>query len=250
MIEYSESIVTFLDLLGFKRIVCDEPDPNRVNAILERLTTATHFDADIAEDIDLKTICVSDCVIRSVRVSRDLQIPVLQCELSELIHIQANLLSCGYVVRGGVTIGKIFMDGNRVFGPAYQRAVQLEKEACNPRIIIDDALVEEFRKCPEALGGADSTCAREELARLMRPDRDGKWFVDYLRCFEAECDDADEYAQFLRAHKRLVCDGLAANLDDKHTQAKYVWLGRYHDSVVAEFAEQSLGSCGVRNCEP
>jgi len=44
----------------------------------------------------------------------------------------------GFFLRAGVTVGDIYHDENMVFGPALNRAYQLEDAGKYPRIVLDE----------------------------------------------------------------------------------------------------------------
>lgn len=51
--------------------------------------------------------------------------------------LQCSLFYKGIVIRGGISIGDLFIEGNKIFGPALIRAYKLEKKAIYPRIVVD-----------------------------------------------------------------------------------------------------------------
>lgn len=58
----------------------------------------------------------------------------------------------GFLIRGGVTVGKVVHDSRLVFGPGLIKAYELESTvAVYPRVVVDDAVASEFSKTPFGL---------------------------------------------------------------------------------------------------
>ncbi len=53
-IEYSYSIVTYLDLLGFRDLVNSESDANKINEVLNKLRKNAEVPQDMAKPMSLK----------------------------------------------------------------------------------------------------------------------------------------------------------------------------------------------------
>jgi len=55
-----------------------------------------------------------------------------------------DLLTMGFLTRGGVTVGNLYHKENMIFGPALIDAVTLEKEAIYPRLVCSHVLMTDF----------------------------------------------------------------------------------------------------------
>lgn len=77
----------------------------------------------------------------------------------------------GWLLRGGITIGELFVDNVMVWGNTLLRAYELEdKIVIYPRVIIDDKVVEYIHQGDSAYD-------------FIRYDKDGFDFVNYLTNF-------------------------------------------------------------------
>ena len=126
------------------------------------------------------------------------------------------------MMRGGITIGKLYIDSDFVWGPALVRAHYLESSVANyPRVVIDSVVrdfgdltlsttrllktfglpVEEhlFEKA-ERFKKSDyykiSLALKENLESLFLQDSDGVYYLDYLgqdisSCKYSKCESAD-----------------------------------------------------------
>jgi hypothetical protein len=244
-VTYSDSLVTFLDLLGFGDLVEKEPDANKISEVLNTLRDEAGERPDLAEFMELKQLFFSDSVIR-VRQSGGcdgITSPGLQHELLMLAHSQARLIDKEIVVRGGITFGKVFLSDDRVFGPAHQKAYRLEsKAALHPRIVVDSELLERFVGYPEGGGNLEFADAYGEVYGLLFKDDDGEWFLDYLRTMSSEFDHYEDYWDFLERHKELIIMRLAEYQDSERILAKYRWLGNYHNAVIDEFSPNTFSA--------
>jgi hypothetical protein len=64
-------------------------------------------------------------------------------------RICLGLLHLGFLTRGGITVGQLYHEDNMIFGPALNRAHEIEsREAVFPRIVCDHALIELLEKDP------------------------------------------------------------------------------------------------------
>jgi hypothetical protein len=160
-------------------------------------------------------------------------------ELLDLLHAQGELIGNGVLVRGGVAFGDIEWEQDRVFGPGFIEAYEMEsKFAVYPRIAVSPSLLRAFAD------GSLPFVHHHNLAEEARSVReivaqsdDGVWFVDYLRAFRSEIDPSD-YPGYLRNHRSLILNladllkKSGAGLSSLALKAN--WLAKYHNAVIAE----------------
>ena len=153
-IVYEQMIVTFIDILGFKKLI-DSKDPIDIKRILDAFTAFKnlsewcHKTGDPNKDV-FNSISVSDCIIRLTRIPEGHTInDMIKCEINVLAHIQLNLLAEHQILfRGGLTFGDVYFSYDTrltsFFGPAYLRALDIEsKFASYPRVVIDSKIPHE-----------------------------------------------------------------------------------------------------------
>lgn len=247
MAKYRHGIVTFLDLLGFAAAVNGGTSPDDILKMMKAVRKASHEDADTKKVVKIEYLCISDCMIRSLHLENPSKVtaPELQQELLDLVHMQCQLIWNGYPVRGAVTHGDIYFKGKTLFGPAYQKAYLLEKEANTPRIIVDPQVIADFIGYPEGRGDLTFGNAQEELHGQIRRDVDGQWFVDYLRSVQTETEYDEDYLKFLLAHRKLISERIKTHGHDSKVLSKYQWMRGYHNLVVGELADAWFDFCGV-----
>lgn len=138
---YECRIVSFFDTLGWRQQIQEAgDDPRRIArlASVPRLFSSAVMEmAKRAEGAQMTAF--SDAVIVSVPYDADR----LLWNLQGLATVQLGLALSGFWVRGATTVGHLVHDPNIVFGPALNRAYELENQsAIYPRILIDPLIPE------------------------------------------------------------------------------------------------------------
>ena len=139
----------------------------------------------------------------------------------------------GFLLRGGITFGKIRHDHNKCFGPAMNRAYLLESEtAVYPRILIDGFALKELAKDKFIHNSIE----------FISPDKsDGLLFLDYLsqKAYFEENDNYHDfegnrldYNQFLKNLKILITDNLEQYNNNEKVLEKYQWYKEYYNDTI------------------
>lgn len=125
------------------------------------------------EDTDLSTIdrritIFSDSIIVSYPIER---MYALLFELRQIIQV---LSSCGYLVRGGVSFGKLYHTEKIVVGPAMIEAYDLEnKVAKTPRVILNQKYIDKANESNDQFKNYVDTM---EFVKL---DEDEYFYIDF-----------------------------------------------------------------------
>jgi len=138
-ITYSERLVVFFDVMGWKTLVTDAgSDPVKVgnlSLIPRLLKSSTVLQAVGAGEARITSF--SDCCVISL--------PFKQEELSQVIYGLSNVFVgaalSGFLLRAGVTVGNIHHENDIVFGPALNVAHSLESNGVYPRVILDKSIL-------------------------------------------------------------------------------------------------------------
>lgn len=254
---YESSIVSFIDVLGFRALLNSRSAAEIHDIILKLREFTTPDDTPPRRIKDMRLMShafadsVSDAVVRVRPFDTQYSDGAFFQELHDLLLIQIQCIGSGVLVRAGVAIGDahVGLDGKGpVFGPGMVRAYEIEtSEAIFPRIVVDEAAYKRFL-VDTRLHKEDHD--PEEEARyvngLLRIGEDGTRFIDYLAASEPEFDEFSGYLAFLDAHAELI----RHNLDGGHrppVYRKYVWLARYHNDVVQTLRREF--ESGLRSVE-
>lgn len=222
---YSERIVAFIDILGFRELVRkigeDDEMRKRLHYSLERMRGFK--ESSLRNETAQKNLEVSV-------FSDSIAISGTPDELGTVIWtalgLQANLLAMGVLVRGGIAQGRTFHADDMLYGEGLVRAYDLEsKTAVYPRIVLDSQLLEG---------------AQDELkVKFLGLDADGHWYIDPFAMgvlpgnSEALLEDGwDPHLVFLEDFEKKIEHQLA-ELTDAGQRAKWGWMRTCHAKALA-----------------
>lgn len=144
-------------------------------------------------------------------------------------RICLGLLQLGFLARGGVTIGDLYHEDNLVFGPALNRAYEIEsKEAKFPRLICDESVVKLFDK---------QTMDHE----LMVDENDGKYIVDLYSPPLAKAP-SDVWRQFLDNYYKFaetlkMIESKIGSLGETRKRKKWEYMKAYVEKAKKRLFE-------------
>lgn len=152
--EFSQGTVAFLDILGFSVLVEKaEQDPAKeaqLRQLVDTLERRVQFEKTatthpaVSEGLSPKWIFISDSIVISSLNDhgddRDLAAVALKT-----IEVANQLLSMGYLIRGGISRGKVWQRDGNIFGSAYMEAYKMEGQAKQPRVQLPPAAEEAWK---------------------------------------------------------------------------------------------------------
>jgi len=144
--------VAFLDILGFK-VLTKEAETNRdrlsdLSELRTILDSHVKFDnkllsSSVPNEMKPRYIFISDSIIMSVPLQHDIYDGLVVIVI-KATQIANKLLEIGYLLRGGIAVGPVWHDNSNIFGTGYIDAVNAEKEANHPRIILTENAVQHW----------------------------------------------------------------------------------------------------------
>jgi hypothetical protein len=167
-------IVAYLDLLGVTSMIKSDMEKQEVS--MNKLHNLYTFSMNLTRKIQIKGNqeiqfkIFSDNIIITKRISEETKLEDINCLLSCVAHFQelAASDSVGWMLRGGITIGQLFIDEVMVWGEALVKAYFLEdKVAAYPRVILDSSVISDIKD-------------NSVLSEYMRKDFDDLIFLNYL----------------------------------------------------------------------
>jgi len=207
-------IVAYLDLLGIKNRIKEKEQCELAMNKLHNLYTFsmdTTKEIQIQENKDIKFKIFSDNIIiaKKISVEKKQRVRDIKSLLMCTGHFQelAASDSVGWMLRGGITIGELFIDDVMVWGEALVKAYYLEDKVANyPRVIIDDNVVKEIEDC-------------KLLEDYICRDFDDLHFLNYL------CD-CHYCGQMLTDGFELMKAEIESKFDER-TKQKFSWHMNY-----------------------
>ena len=233
-VEYERRIVVFLDFLGFKDLIeRSVTDPSHRRRIARAFETVRRFTMPDEGGPVRQVAQFSDCVVVSYEAA---QYSAVFDLLLTILLLQVELVSQGFLVRGGVTVGDLLHRPGMVFGPALVEAHRLEsREAIQPRILIDPALVDVARAYPvRHHDGEDEVRYVENF--LTQDHEGGYYFIDYITwraVVEIAGADSEDWPTFMRALAKILAHGLKS--EDRRVLEKMLWLHCKYTAAIDEF---------------
>lgn len=225
------SYCAFMDVLGFSAQISESFDNNRGDELLRK------FHAILSERISemkkeqdetllyFKSF-TDNVILAHPRFSQDLE-SEFGFILDSILEFQFRMALAGFFIRGGLSIGPLFIDENSVYGPALLEAYALEsKKAVNPVVVLSDDVMGLVLNHLEFY-------ASIEIAPQNRHvwiNDEGRFFLNYLTECVWETDGGDEIDwESLKKHKKLIERHLDRYRSMPSVFGKYVWLASYHN---------------------
>lgn len=246
--QYEQRYVAYLDILGYKDKLRENREPDKAKQQIGCLKEAIGR-ARSDHSRDCKRGHYPDTTMRIVSDAVLISAPLDDDGCFDVILLTTTLTSClayrDLWVRGGVTYGWHYDDGEVLFSPAMLTALQMEQEeAFYPRVLVDDEVV----KACARVGGADTRdddfwpTRRDTLEKSLWQDQDSRYFLNYLHLVIPERLRTDEFEQnFMIRHR----DNIAANLKRyaclPRLAAKHGWLASYHNRFCREVLAEDEG---------
>lgn len=227
-VNFEDRAVAFIDVLGFKALVANAVHSaeqlNQLSGLIDLLSSAvptldSTVDSSVSTHLIPRHIYISDCIILSApltdadRSSYDgLSIVVMRA-----IQLSHYFLNAGYLIRGGISIGKVWHTHSNIVGPAYQEAYLLEHNGNEPIIVLSELAAKQWR-------GGSRMCLRS----------DGKVFVNGV--FDYYIPNNKQHGEIERTYNRyasLADQKLAEGLPQS-AHGKWSWFKSFLQSEAPE----------------
>ena len=246
-----EYIVAYIDLLGVTNKIQSKDSQLAMNKLHNLYTFSVKLtrDVQIEENQDIQFKIFSDNIIIAKKLSN--QIPQRTQEIRSLLmcagHFQELSASdsVGWLLRGGISIGQLFIDDVMVWGEALLKSYYLEDKIANyPRIIIDSEVVsihkeflnkvynQEHRTIGKIIKASSVDVAIDP--NNVKKDFDGIFFINYLST--TFTFRGDPYIRF-NNHKIAVVENLIHYCNNIKISQKYLWCQNYHNNSLGKMAQ-------------
>ncbi|MBQ1248512.1 MAG: hypothetical protein IIX92_00520 [Selenomonadales bacterium] len=216
-LEEKRYIVAFLDLLGASKIMGSDRSQEVLAKIKEVFENTRRRAYEVYKEYfnDIRIVVFSDNIAFVRKIPEKYEIMTMhRCiKIMEFISFISIFLGTALekelLFRGGVTIGKLYVDERMIWGKALVDAHDLERKvAIFPRVVISKELYNWMRAEGMKWWG-------------IKQDFDGVWFIDIL----SNTGNGKDY--LIRKMKKLVEQGKRDNVYNESVLQKYEWLERY-----------------------
>lgn len=240
---YRPAVITFIDILGFSDLVAKSETPQKIRDTLRRLASfaANPGDAEYETD-ETAAVVFSDSIVRVRFLDGPYRSGALFQEVLKLLHIQGEMLTDDILLRGGLTVGKIHVEGQLAFGPGFIRAYKLESEFANyPRIVIGPEVFKALRESDQLVAEHHDLADEVHYQRqMLKRGDDGLWFIDYLHGMESEMDNPEEHPALIEQHRALIISSANSAPANSRVLQKHLWLAGYLNDVAERVSRPDL----------
>ena len=228
-VNYTEKIVAFIDILGFKNIVSSSllqfPEVHKcLNYALKEMKHIEKQEKNTKSDLEVSMF--SDSIVLSAEKEN------LFSLVWTVGWLQAKLLCVGILMRGGISFGLLHHRDGILYGEGFLSAINLEKKAAiYPRIVISERLMEKYKSLQ---------------SKWIEKDFDGFSFVNPFQfnavvggACELAADGNDPREMYFEEVRSYLIKGRDA-ITEEHDLAKYRWMIKYFNIAVGEINTNSL----------
>jgi len=229
-----ESIVAFIDVLGFSNISTSFPTMEDSQRVLDKIAASIDDSRDFVRQRvpDGETGLGRRWATKFFSDNLAFGYPfddesgdhastawfIIRCSQRYQLKMTMN----GFFVRGALTDGPVCLTDEIIFGSALIECYQLESKASIvPRIVLAEPLVELVMKSYRASADRLEPAVEQAICR----DVDGWWFVNYL---DAAQDARGIQWDLVEQHKTSILDSLS-HTTRHDVLPKYGWACRYHN---------------------
>ena len=224
---FDQHVIAYIDFLGSKERMKKEDSYDSLHLLqilLEGIKKKASFITNINFIDEFSTKIFSDNMVIAQKIKEE--------SLSDQIISMINLLSLlqfeaffqfGFSLRGGITIGELYIDDSVVWGTGLIDAYQIENNLANyPRVIVSQSVIDAYEKCQEK---------SINIFAMIKQDKDGYWFVDFLTA-------APNITLIPQISASLVQKAYMCVEKDDRVKQKINWVISYFNSYCHQFADR------------
>ena len=224
---FDSYLITYIDFLGMTNKMKENESYESLQFLRYILSGIVHRASIISgtnkiNDFQIKIF--SDNVIIAQKINANIlkdQI-ISMINLISLIQFEA-FFQFDFPLRGGITIGDLYIDNAVVWGSGLIEAYNIENNLANyPRVIVSQKVIDAFDQCKQKSLNLDC---------MIEKDFDGYWFVDY----------------FIAAPNITLIPQISDNLkykaqihasDNERVKQKINWIIHYFNSYCMRFKDR------------
>lgn len=224
------SYCAFLDVLGFSERIRASHKNKSADRLLQEFHAIfkkriSRLESDVDESLLYFKSFSDNVLLAHPRFSEDME-SEFGFILWSISEYQFEMALQGFFIRGGLSVGPLFVDDNSVYGEALIDAYHLEsKVAIYPIVVLCDNTMKLVDKHVGYYHGEAAPQVRDVLVNA-----DGRYFINYLSECILPTDDGDSVdINSLQKHKDQIESALAQYGGQPAVFAKFSWLAAYHN---------------------
>ena len=244
-IEYKDSYVAFLDVLGFTNLVFNS-EVDKLNKYLKVINESIkNLEVLLAKyyDINFGFIVISDAIIitaeKNTKVIPNKRLLGICC--SAIAYLQRKLAIEDIWIRGAVSSGEAYFnkEQNQIIGKAYIDAYKLEEQQAKyPRVIIDSRIIKEleYQNANELIEDSKTLFDREIYFNWnidTTLEKDIPLFIDYISFVKKDPDFKEKV--------KIIINNVENNIYSKtELYTKFKWVAEYLRVSLLRIEKESL----------
>lgn len=206
--------VGFLDILGFKKIVC-EKEENEVLNIFKQIEVIIE---DLKKTFEVAPFfyrIMSDSIVIACNEKIPSSLPIILWCCGKT---QELLLEKGILLRGGVSYGKFYYDDTIMYGKGLVSAYELENNISRyPRVVVDTKAIIKYKSKMK------NTEVYSEATKILEIDTESIYYVDIALMYLANASE-ETLPYRMKSLKGLIEKSLIDPMLSANVREKYVWL--------------------------
>jgi len=227
--DFKDSLVAFIDILGFNEKVLNinsENDFSYISNLLYSLQeTAKNYSEDNSIFNEYEITAISDSLIISVPYNN----PICTYGMLVILHnLQYELLATNFktLIRGYIARGKVYHKNGFIFGEGYSKAYEGERTILGaPRIVLDKIIVQEGKKIIASNKNKTNLSAFDYI---LEDKLDGNYFIDYLNPIGRQLGLSKiQLLEERNSIKLFIEASLIEFSNNEKIKSKYEWLENY-----------------------
>jgi len=245
----AKSYCVFIDILGYSSEILEYSKLGKELDHFEKFYTtflkATETIRD-SNQLSIQTKIFSDNILIGAPIGYggifddETQLGTLAMFLK---YLQLDLTLEGYFLRGGWTIGNLFIDENIAYGEGLISSYNLEQSTNFPRIEVSSEIEPLIQKHFGYYSNPFSTLQNTYLIK-----NNGRIFVNYLKGLTEIGElGLDVDTNKLNKHKELIESRLIDFNSISKIRSKYEWSAEYHNYFVDEFLGANFSEYKIEN---
>lgn len=225
---FDRYLIAYIDFLGSKERMksssnCYEPIILVKTLIYQaKINSKAIQNMNHIEDFVFKVF--SDNIVIAIKINEDTicsQI-ISMINLLSLLQFEA-FFQFDFPLRGGITIGELYIDDMVVWGTGLINAYRIESILAHfPRIIVSQEVIDHYEK------GKNKEL---NLFALIKQDADGYWFIDYFMA-------APNLRLIPELSVRLKEISLSHSKEDDRVKQKINWIISYFNNYCHKFKDR------------
>ncbi len=239
-LDFTESAVAFIDVLGFKSLVEESARCQSKRSTLKGLvgllaSAMPNLNQNVSSEVPVlaipKFIYISDCIILSspLDLSNDSWKRGMSAVVVRCIQLSHMLLTKGYLIRGGIAMGPVWHSNNpaNIVGPAYQEAYCIESKRSDPGI----ELSRDAKSRLDCESGKDAHLSIDYGSKnIVNGLHD--YYIRSPYC-NHDCQTPDGSKKVYKEYQGTIADNISTLKDQP--REKWKWFGRYMDNHLKCF---------------